>query len=232
MSKVFDRGDMVVETASGRMGVVVRGNRDVPPGVIDFVDVAFRLEKWSPEHLQLADTAEAALPLGPEERAIARLAAELDCAYRCIRGLYQRHLDSGGSAQAFHIHLPTIAAAVRFVETGDLGGLKHFIGKPVSVLQETLALAKPYPAKETSERAATTAQGVGDGAFKRFTVEETSLRKVLPLAIVYGAPPTQHADGSTHHSLRFPVLCVTDLPAEPQAFLEKVAAVLNASDIG
>jgi hypothetical protein len=67
---------------------------------------------------------------------------ELERAYRAIRGFYtaaQKGVVPDKTMLAYHS--PTIAAACRFVKTGELDGSDYFIGQPLEVLRA--ALAKP-----------------------------------------------------------------------------------------
>jgi hypothetical protein len=67
---------------------------------------------------------------------------ELERAYRAIRGFWtaaQKGEAPGKTMLAYHS--PTIAAACRFVATGELDGSEYFVGKPVDVMHE--ALGKP-----------------------------------------------------------------------------------------
>lgn len=67
---------------------------------------------------------------------------ELERAYRAIRGFWtaaQKGEIPDKTMIAYHS--PTIAAACRFVETGELDGSEYFIGKHFDVLNN--ALAKP-----------------------------------------------------------------------------------------
>jgi hypothetical protein len=68
-----------------------------------------------------------------------RLKAELEAAWRCIRGLYGV-IANGRAAPStmFAYHGPTIAAAIRFVDEGALDGRDYFSGKKVDVLHEVL----------------------------------------------------------------------------------------------
>lgn len=64
---------------------------------------------------------------------------ELERAYRAIRGFYtaaQKGALPDKTMLAYHS--PTIAAACRFVKTGELDGSEYFTGKPVDVLHEAL----------------------------------------------------------------------------------------------
>ena len=64
---------------------------------------------------------------------------ELEKAYRCIRGLYGRianGLPPDRTMLAYHS--PTLAAAIRFVDSEQLDGSEYFIGKPIEVLRETV----------------------------------------------------------------------------------------------
>jgi hypothetical protein len=70
--------------------------------------------------------------------------AELEKAYRCIRGFYQHARDGQIPDRTFlGYQLSTIAAAVRYVGEDALDGSEYFIGKNVEVLQSTLATVKP-----------------------------------------------------------------------------------------
>jgi len=65
---------------------------------------------------------------------------ELERAYRAISGFYtaaQNGTVPDKTMLAYHS--PTIAAACRFVKTGELDGSDYFIGKPVEVLHEALS---------------------------------------------------------------------------------------------
>lgn len=68
-----------------------------------------------------------------------KLKTELERAYRAIRGFYTAYQNGTPSDRAVvAYHSPTIAAACRFVKTGELDGSEYFIGKPVEVLHEAL----------------------------------------------------------------------------------------------
>lgn len=65
---------------------------------------------------------------------------ELERAYRAIRGFYtaaQQGTLPDKTMLAYHS--PTIAAACRFVKTGNLDGSEYFVGKPIEILHEALA---------------------------------------------------------------------------------------------
>jgi hypothetical protein len=66
---------------------------------------------------------------------------ELERAYRAIRGFYtaaQKGVVPDKTMLAYHS--PTIAAASRFVKTGELDGSEYFIGKHFRVLHEALGI--------------------------------------------------------------------------------------------
>lgn len=68
-----------------------------------------------------------------------KLKLELERAYRALRGLWtvaQKGELPDKTMLAYHS--PTIAAACRYVETGELDGSEYFVGKPVDVLHEAL----------------------------------------------------------------------------------------------
>lgn len=63
-----------------------------------------------------------------------------------------------------------------------------------------------------------------------FSVETTALTipKRGAVAVYAGAAPRKHADGSTSHSLRGPLLIIPpDMWADPDGIAAKVARVLN-----
>lgn len=68
------------------------------------------------------------------------LKVELGRAYRCIQGMHNTMQAWEVNFPAMAYHSPTIAAAKRFVFEGALDGAEYFIGKPVSVMHEALAL--------------------------------------------------------------------------------------------
>lgn len=69
-----------------------------------------------------------------------RLRAELERAYRAIRGLYGV-IANGRQPPATMLayHSLTIGAAIRFVEEGSLEGAEFFVGKQLEVLSDVLA---------------------------------------------------------------------------------------------
>lgn len=80
------------------------------------------------------------------------LEIELGRAYRALRGLYgQIAKDQMPDKTMLAYHSPTIAAALRFVHEGELDGSQYFIGKPVSVLHDALALARSEPKESADE---------------------------------------------------------------------------------
>ena len=72
----------------------------------------------------------------------AEMKRALEQAYRAVRGFYAA-VASGESPNDAMLayHSPTIGAAIRFVDDGELDAPDYFVGKPVTVLQETLAKA-------------------------------------------------------------------------------------------
>jgi hypothetical protein len=72
----------------------------------------------------------------------AEMKVELERAYRALRGLGGKALKGElPDRTMLAYHSPSIAAAIRFVDTGELEGSEYFIGKHFSVLHETLAKA-------------------------------------------------------------------------------------------
>lgn len=69
---------------------------------------------------------------------------------------------------------------------------------------------------------------------KRFTVEPAAIKGygIGTHAIRYTPAAMKNPDGSTSVGLSFQCLIAGDLLANPEGVLEKIAEVLNASDIG
>lgn len=68
-----------------------------------------------------------------------QLKLELERAYRALRGFWTAAQNGALPDQTMlAYHAPSIAAACRFVETGDLDGSEYFVGKPVDVLHQAL----------------------------------------------------------------------------------------------
>lgn len=71
---------------------------------------------------------------------VEKLRTELERAYRAIRGFYTAHQNGARLDRTIvAYHSPTIAAACRFVKTGQLDGSEYFVGKPIEVLHEALS---------------------------------------------------------------------------------------------
>ena len=70
-----------------------------------------------------------------------QLIEELEKAYRCIQGLHNSIVMAKVQSSSVGYHMPTIAAAKRFVYLGALDGSEYFIGKDVSVLQRAMQLS-------------------------------------------------------------------------------------------
>lgn len=69
-----------------------------------------------------------------------QLRTELGRAYRCIKGMHNALTTLQAEMPGNGYHLPTVAAANRFVFEDSLDGTDYFIGKPVDVLHAALAL--------------------------------------------------------------------------------------------
>lgn len=68
-----------------------------------------------------------------------QLEEELAKAYRALRGLYGRVVNGTTPDKAMvAYHSPTLGAALRFVNYGQMDGSAYFVGKHISVLHDTL----------------------------------------------------------------------------------------------
>ncbi len=68
---------------------------------------------------------------------------ELERAYRALGALYRKVVNGEDVDQTMlTYHSPAIAAALRYMDTGELSGSEFFIGQHYSVLAETLNSAK------------------------------------------------------------------------------------------
>lgn len=73
-----------------------------------------------------------------KEPTVEELKDELAKAYRALRGIYGRVVNNQPVDPIVGYHSLTLGAAIRFVNEHSIEGTKYFIGKDVSVLQETL----------------------------------------------------------------------------------------------
>lgn len=70
-----------------------------------------------------------------------QMKTELERAYRAIRGFWAAAQKGESPTKTMlAYHSPTIAAACRFVDTGEMDGSEYFIGKSVKVLHEALGI--------------------------------------------------------------------------------------------
>lgn len=92
---------------------------------------------WQLQGFMLRNSAAGTAPTGDQ---VQQLRTELGRAYRCIQGMHNALTVMQAEMPGNGYHLPTVAAAKRFVFEDSLEGTDYFIGKPVEVLHGALAL--------------------------------------------------------------------------------------------